>query len=505
MIYQDITRFLKRYLGKPSADYKWKTKDNLALFSFIQDRYSDEHIQNNAMETREAFRVFFEPIGNLLVRFSLEDGISYKLLPYHIKPSESKHLKTLEKIIKENRRAIEYPYNDKDDQIALLGKIRRKINAEIVETKERINKKELVRFAIKQALDLDEKDIVLTLKKCYIIKLFKKNSFLKTVQPSKDIELPTNEELSDDYCELFAEISISDFLEQVMSELFADKLNFQKISNNYYEQNILVLIKEKIAENLKIYLSDNSLYINYLSEHILKLNIVKIHEFIAIEIFEQITNKDDNAKQFLNYYTGQVYIENGVKYTIPEITTEDGKRWNINSLMSTATVWLRSRSLSMKLKAQLSNIEQNITENIPYHNQLKSQLDSKKNEHSKLLKEFKAFSSQLEVIELKLKSESKGNMDNKSEKNLSKSISINRKILNNYRRNLNALRAEKSDLESAYNNQDIILLDYRQNKKKIVSQITALSQDLNLSSNAFHSILSSVVKALMKRKTKITE
>ncbi|MDA7848184.1 hypothetical protein N8972_01710, partial [Sulfurospirillum sp.] len=125
MIYQDVKRFLKRYLNKPTQNYEWTGRDNFVFLDYIQSRYSDEQIDNDVMEVRQAFRDFFEPVGSLVVRFSRSTGIMYKIMPYSVKPEKSKHLKKLISIIQENRRSVEYPYNEKEDQIALLGKIRR--------------------------------------------------------------------------------------------------------------------------------------------------------------------------------------------------------------------------------------------------------------------------------------------------------------------------------------------------------------------------------------------
>ncbi len=509
MVYQDVKRFLKRHLNKPSSKYEWGNHDNFLFLNYIQDRYSDEKIENNALEIREAFRDFFEPSGNLIVRFDKATGIHYKITPYRIEVQKSKHLKDIITIIRSNRRAIEFPYNGKDDQIALLGKIRRKINAEIAETTEKVNKKELIRYAIKKAIELDDKDIILTQKKKYIIKLFNKNTFVHTdsqlkekIEPKKENKI-SQEDLKSYYDDLFSEVSISDFLDQIMISLFAEKLNFQKINNNYYEQNALNLIKNKITEDLSEHISGNDDYASLLAGYILKLNLINIHERIAIEIFEQITQKDENAKLFLNYYTGQVYVEQGKKYIIPEITTDDGKRWNINSLMSTSTVWLRTRSLYIRTKVERSNIQEKIAENMPTFTNAKKQLDKTRAELSTTLKHYKKLSEKIEDISLNLKNELKGNMDKAKEATLDKEIKNNRKVLNDIRRQLDKHQTEKKDAESVFMASNNIMNDYQIKERSLNSKINSLEQDLNLNSNAFNSILSSVVKALIKRKRKV--
>ena len=509
MIYQDVKRFLKRYLNKPTQNYEWIGRDNFVFLDYIQSRYSDEQIDNNVMEVRQAFRDFFEPVGSLIVRFSRSTGITYKIMSYSVKPEQSKHLKKLVSIIQENRRSVEYPYNGKEDQIALLGKIRRKINAEIIETDEKINKKELVRYAIKKAMDLDERDVVLNLKKKFVIKLFNKNSFINSTDKEEQVYQnckaikQIEEEVKHSYEEIFKEISIIDFLDGVMVSLFVGKLNFQKINNNYYEKNSLSLIKHKIMEDLGEYFSENEEYIGELASYILKENLINIHERIAIEIFEQITNKNENSKDFLNYYTGQIYVEEGKRYIIPEITTQDGKRWNINSLMSTSTVWLRSRALLIKLKVQMQNINQKISENMPFHDGAKHQLDKKTVELNNVLKQYKEYNQKVEQDTIRLKDEEKGSMNKDKEIQLRRNMQNDRKVLNELRRKINELRLSKTELTSTYDTCNTTIVEFKQKQQSILSQIQSLEQDLNLNSNAFHSILSSVVKALIKRKKRI--
>lgn len=509
MVYQDVMRFLKRTLAQPKMDCTWGVKENFSLLNYLQDRYSDEQIENNAMEIRQAFRDFFEPLGNALVRYTTNVGVNFKIFPYHVDPSKSSHLKTLIEIIRENRRTIEYPYNGREDQISISGKIRRKINEQIVETEEKVNKKELIRLAIKEALQLNERDVVLHLKKKFLIKLFQKNSFLaKSSQEREEIKEPVDEIIDEGalqiaYNELFKDIKITDFLNQVMDVLFSSTLDFEKINNEYYEKNVLILVKKQIKQELVSYISDNEEYLKYLSTYIMKENLIYIHERIAIEIFEKITNKDINARNFLNYYTGQIYVENGRRYIIPEIVTDDGKRWNINSLMSTASVWLRTRALLMKTRAQCQNIEQKIGEIMPDYSSAKQQLDTHNHEHTIYLKKFKDINQKVEEATEKLNNEIKTAMEITRESALEMQIRQNKQVLKEVRQRLNILSSHKAEKERKFLDISAIYTDLSREKKQLTQKVQTFERDLAISSDSFHSILSSVVKALMKRKAEI--
>ena len=61
------------------------------------------------------------------------------------------------------------------------------------------------------------------------------------------------------------------------------------------------------------------------------------------------------AEKFLIYYSGKIYIENGKRYAIPELTTPDGKHWNSNSVLSIAKMWIHSRNKYRSLLVELDN------------------------------------------------------------------------------------------------------------------------------------------------------
>lgn len=509
MVYQDVMRFLKRTLGQPAMDSIWGGKENFLLLNFLQDRYSDDQIEMNAMEIRQAFRDFFESIGNALVRYTTNVGVNYKIFPYHVEPTKSIHFKKLIEIIRENRRAIEYPHNGREDQIAILGKTRRAINEEIVESDEKVNKKELVRCAIKEALQLDERDVVLHLKKKYLIKLFKKNVFLSQNAPTQEEvnvfkpEAIDDEDLKSAYDELFHDVNVSDFIDQVMQTLFANTLDFQKINNEYYEKNVLHLIRKQIMNELSSYISDNQDYVKQLAAYIIKENLIFIHERIAIEIFEKITDKDANAHAFLNYYTGQVYVENGKRYIIPEIVTDDGKRWNINSLMSTASVWLRTRALLLKTNVQRNNIDQKINEIMPDYSSAKQQMEMQNHEYTGYFLKYKDVSKKIEENMTRLQNETKTFMAIQRESDLEGQIRQDKLMLKELKQKLNIITSNKEMKEKQFNDIHLIYSGLMREKNALTQKIQGFERDLAVGSDSFHSILSSVVKALMKRKMEV--
>lgn len=508
MIYQDVKRYLKRNYQTPSKEYQWSGHDNLRLLNYIQSRYSDEQIQNNSSEIKQAFRDFYEPICALVIRFKLDTGIAYKVIPYHVNPKNSKHLKNIIDIIRKNRRYIEYPYHERDDQIALLGRIRRHINAEIIETDEAINKKELVRYAIKEALELDGRDVVLHLQRKYIVKIFKKNSLLnsyaKEPMPKDDAENRfqgfNSQDLSNHYNELINDINIEAFLDNVMALLFAGKLNFDEITNNYYEANVLSLVRNTIAQELKQYVSQNEEYLLGFAGYIFRNNFEAIHQRIAIEIFEQVSVKNKNAELFLSYYSGTVLVENGKRYIIPELSTPDGKRWNITSISATASMWLRTRHQEKKLAVEYKNLENDFT-------QVQIQYENVSTQYKQQSSYIEKYENELETIEKSI-SDARANFKLKNDGELSKidTLKLSKIVQHNQQQvltikekmlkitpNQSTLKTEAKMLKSKY-------LDLKAKKQLAESELRILKKNLNINSDGFNSILLSFVKALIQRK-----
>ena len=179
MIYQYVKRYLKNTLEKPKMNFEWSPLDDVKFFNFIQQRYTLEEFSKEISEVKVAFKDFFEPVGKIVFRYKEENGIKFKIFPYRVKPQDSKHLTNIIKIINTNKKYIKYPYQGQDDQIVILGKIRREVNRELFDTEESVNVKELIRHAIKIALHLGQRDIVTQLKRKYLIKIFNKNNVFK--------------------------------------------------------------------------------------------------------------------------------------------------------------------------------------------------------------------------------------------------------------------------------------------------------------------------------------
>lgn len=501
MIYQYVKRYLKEKYSKPTMQQVWGNLDNLEFFSYLYKRYNDEEISRNISEIKEAFKDFFEPIGTILFRFTLEHGIKFKVLSYHIEPKNSKHLTNIISIINKNKRAILYPYKGQSDQIGITGAIRRKINLEINSTDESVNKKELTKYALKKALELGERDIVVQLQRMYLVKIFQTNKITKERK-----ELPihregiqkryngyTKEEMQKSYANLFDTLKIEDFLLPIMKSVFTNKLNFFEITNSYYEENALKILQQEIAKELENHLSFEEDFILGLSGYIFRIHFYKVHEYIAIELLEQIYNKNANAEKFLMYYTGETILENSRKYIIPSLETKDGKKWNNSSILGLSSLWINAKTKIKKHQEELLDIEKKIKQAQKIYRASRVKTAEIKNLLHSAQEELLENKEQIRVIRASL---TKKATYSSKELNIKAKLEISQKRVEELKTTIVDAKKEIYELEKSHTE----LSSLKSYHKKIKGEITA--HDVNVDTNIarVNLILDSLTNALMSRK-----
>ena len=374
MLYQYVKRYLKNTLEEAKIDFSWSPLDNIKFFNFVNRRYSNQEFAKEIAEVKEAFRDFFEPVGKIVFRYKEESGIKFKIFPYHVAPKDSKHLKNIINIIKTNRKYIQYPYQEQNDQIAILGKIRRAINLEVNDTQESVNKRELTKYAISKALELGEKDIVVALKRKYIVKIFQKNILLDI---DKEVSAPiqregianrfngyTKEEIEETYKELFirSNSNIDYFIKSVIKKVSKEKLNFKVISNKYYEANALKILHETIAQELSHYVALEKDYLLGVTGYLMRKHFQSLHESMAIVLIECIYEKNENANDFLSYYNGNTILIDNKKYQIPSLETDKGEKWNSGTLIGICNLWMHTKKKKEEYEHKLVDTDMKLEE-----------------------------------------------------------------------------------------------------------------------------------------------
>ena len=504
MIYQDTKRILKKINFDDDKADEWGALENIQLLNFLAARYTMDELKSNSSEIKQAFKDFYEHKGSIVFRFDPQTGVSFKLFPYRVKVKNSKHLNKLVEIIQSNRASVIYPYNEHKNQIGILGKIRRKINSEINDSDESVNKRDLIRYSIKKALQLSEKDIIIQLKRKYIVKIFQKST-----QPKIDESIISHESLEAIdlgeykayYDEIEEDMDIKEFIKGAMEGLFSTSLDFSKIDNSFYEKKGLLLIKDALTIELhEVFAIGEDESIDGFVLYMIRENFIYIHELIAIELLQCVAKKVKNADTFLLYYSGKVYVENGKKYSIPSLVNPDGQQWNAISLKSISTLWLNAK---YRLEKQLLKLDKADAELLVLEKDFNSTEKAYKNKQSASIKsneEQRVKQSKYNEIKHSLDRQSKGAMNPIKEVKYNRDATRLAKELIKTQNDILTINKEKEYLSIQYNSDTKRLMDC---KKKIIvlkDDISQLDSNLNVQSSSFYSILSSLVNALIQRK-----
>lgn len=509
MIYQYVKRYLKQTFKQPQIDFSWSLLDNVQFFNYIERRYTEQEFSQEISEVKEAFKDFFEPVGNIIFRYKEDSGVKFKIFPYRVEPKDSIHLKKILSIIQHNKESIKYPYKGQTDQIAILGKIRRDINKETVNTKESINIRELIKYAIRVALELGKRDVVIQLKRKYIVKIFDKNRALEAEaeinnpMKKKDAQSRFNgytaEQIEETYKDIFEkrQADIRVFLNTVMKNIFREDLNFRFISNKFYEENALKIVHTAITKELTNYSYLENDYILGLTGYLMRKHFHKIHELMSVELISCIYEKNNNANDFLLFYNGKIVLIDNKKYKIPSLETEDGKQWNNSSLIGICNLWMKEKSKKKQYELKLIEADSKIVK----YKEVLLQSEPERIEQEKTLKNSKLEIEKVNQKHLELESRLKHlestNLNSTeyfsvlekvkvSQQNITELTNKINDVMDKMKKNTNTLIYDKLDF---YTNQ----------KKTLLGDIVA--QDLNINSKKpqIDPILNSIVNVLVAR------
>lgn len=511
MIYQYVKRYLKNTLDKPKIDLEWSSLNNMQFFNFIKERYTLEEFAQEIDEVKTAFKDFFEPVGNIIFRYKEETGVKFKIFPYRIKPQDSKHLKHIVKIINSNKKHIQHSYQGQDNQIVISGKIRREVNKEVFETKESVNVKELVRYAIKVALNLGERDIVTQLKRKYLIKVYNKSSVLDV---EKELSTPnkkegqankfngyTAEQIQETYKEIFekGEANIKYFLKATMKNAFKSDLDFRIITNNYYEAKALRIIHKLIAKELTNYVELEDDYLLGIAGYLMRKNFYTIHELMAIELIEGIHEKNINANNFLLFYNGKTILLDNKKYKIPSLETKDGRQWNNSSLIGICNLWMSTKKRKEAYEHKLIDTDmklEDINKKLLY-------IQPEKKLQEKTIKEAEkkaeGVNGKHAELEAKLSYLENSSLNSTEYFTLEKEVAESNILVIELEETINEAKANLRAIKDA-NMTTYTELEYFTSQKKRLEQ-DLKSQSLNIDSKSaqMDPIIESIVKVLMER------
>ncbi|MCK4875940.1 MAG: hypothetical protein KAS26_08855 [Sulfurimonas sp.] len=367
VLLQKLKLYFKSNLENPSIDFRWTNEDNIKLFAYLNKNFADQNIldNKNRLTIEHAFREYFEPVGTLLFKIS-QDQIRLKVVPYKTEPKDSINLDALIDIMEENEHLIQENYNFKKDLICIQKELTQELNHFIESiNNEEINKKELLKFTIKEAFELNDSDIIIIKNNQIFIKLFDDKKIDKVADDKKETVANRFNGIDEDrlnsfYKEFFIKEENKDFFyfvaEEFVNMYFVDK----QINNATYEKYAFSLIQSITKDHLVKSFDNSDEFFKGFSGYVFRIHFKEVFGYIANFILAEISASNQYMMEFLKYYSLNIVVQNGKKYKVPEIEADNGLKWNVASMISIVKIYIKTEISLEIMKDVVDELEEDI-------------------------------------------------------------------------------------------------------------------------------------------------
>ena len=417
-----------------------------------------------------------------------------------VEPKESKYIEPIVTLLQENEALIDFTHHGREDQIAISQELKEKVcNFAANIQDEKVDAKELIRYCVRQALELEESDIVIIKQSSIFIKIF---------DHSKKRQITTNDvgtvasrfngieenELIGFYQEYFIEDNPKEFF-ILISKLFVQKyLIDEQIDNYHYEKYVFSLIQKIITEQLEeIYDHNRDFFIGF-AGYVFRKHFKEVFANIADLILSEIVIGNKYMVEFLKYYSLDIVIINGQKYKVPPLQTEDGLKWNVVSLHSVVKVYINTLHNIEDLNDEMEELEDTIL--ALYIGEL-SPLEY----HEVFLREKKKLTDMIEINQKKLnRVYDSYELEQDDEKLFRMKSEIDR-----LKRTIEILRDKKTKLTSKALKKDILknYMELEKEFEKMQRELKREQKILAQNKDAYVSIKAALTKVLISKKTRL--
>lgn len=502
-LHSKLKIYLKTTIDKPSVDFKWTTEDNKKLFSYLNDHFPDLSLADSECQSKvkQAFREHFESVGYIIFKMS-DTQLRMKVFPYKIEPKDSVNLNAIIDIIDENEDLVENDYNGKEDLICIKKELTLKLSHFINRiTNEEINKKELLKYAVREAFELYDSDIVIIKNSQIFIKLFDYGNIKQVSEEEKETIANRyngidEDELKSFYDDFFIKEENKNFFYSVAEQFVEIYLLEKKIDNIVYEKNAFSFIQSIITEKLINSFDHNDEFFKGFSGYVFRIHFKEVFGYISYLILAEISSSNRYMMDFLKYYSLDVVVLNGKKYKVPMIEASNGLKWSVSSMISIVKIYIKTELSLNKILEQVYKLEDEI---LDLYIGNRSPLDYNKaftKEIDNLTKDITYTMGRLNSC-VDLLNTSKNEKD----------IAALRIDIAEMKRDLQYQKAEKERLSSKLIGKDIII-KYTNLKREMDSLIRQEKRDekiLAQNKESYLSIKNSLVKALTSKKVLLEE
>lgn len=293
------------------------------------------------------------------------------------------------------------------------------------------------------------------------------------------------------YKEFFSKNELETLFYDVASSFIKKYFVEEQIDNHQYEKDAMKLILKIIIDELDKEFDSDKKFLDGFSGFIFKKNINLVFKLITELILKEVAYSNENAIEFLKYYSQDIIVYDGKRYKVPTLQGKDGLRWTITSMMGIVKTYVKTKDFITEIEIDKDELNNKIFS--LYVNSVSPI------EHNKSLeKEFKAVDKKIEKNAKKIDILHESLEILKSDSDV---VNINNE-LEEYKEQRLELREEKKLLIKKRINQSIIfrydelLRELENIKRKTKAQYLILEQN----EKSFQSIKSALTKALLSKK-----
>jgi len=396
-------------------------------------------------------------------------------------------------IIQDNETEIIEDYNNKEDLVAIKKTLRDKIFSFINSKTVTADKKDLVKFCIREYFELEDRDIIVIQKNQIIIKLLDDQSIHEVSEDEKCTIAGRYNGINEDdlesfYNDVFLQEDSEDFFYLVADIFVREYLIGKELDNNTYEQNVFPIIQSIITKKLEETFDHNEEFFKGFSGFVFRKHFKEVFVYIADFILNKLAESNDFIINFLKYYSLNVVIVNGKRYKVPAIEAEDGWKWNVASMMPVIKVFIKADTAVYTLENEINSLKAKTLEYhisnispVAYNSNIKKEIDIIRQE---VLYEAKRLDAHVLVLKDDIQ-------NNKLKKEIQK-----------IRQNIETMRLNIKNLEEKIIPKDKII-KYTDLKRDLDSKVRYKEREeivLKKNEKTFNSIANALVKALTSKK-----
>ena len=405
-------------------------------------------------------------------------------------------LESIIDILEDNEDEIEEDYNNKEDLVSLSKSLKNKI-FDLINTKtSTYDKKELIKFAIREYFELEQRDIVVIRENHIIIKLLNDQSIQEVAQKDKDTIAARYNGINEDdlnsfYNDIFLEEDSEEFFYDVADKFVREQLLIKKIDNKTYEQTVFSTIQTIITRKLENSFDHNEEFFKGFSGFVFRTHFKEVFEYIAEFILNKLAESNDYIINFLKYYSLSVVIVNGKRYKVPAIEASDGWKWNVASMAPVIKVFIKADLAVYNLENEIHSLEKkthqyhiNNVSPVIYNSTINKEIDKIRQE---IIYENKRFDAHMSILK-----------DDSSNKILKQEIS-------DIKHDLQSKHKQVKGLEEKLTAKNHIL-KYTDLKRDLDSKVRYKEREeivLEKNEKPFNSIAAALVKALTSKKVSL--